>query len=1005
MPTKTQLIIGAAPGCDLLVQGPGVAARHAQLLWRDGLWLQDLAQGRTEVDGRQLAPNESVQLAGFHARVMVGAAKVPLDSPEVSKLFLDRSALPLERPGVLTVGRDPGRAQVVVSHPTVSGTHLRVDVASRTVTDLGSRSGTFDRSSQRLPPNQPVPIDVAGGYSLGAVWIPSSVLMELAGAPAGQAMGGGPVPQTSQGGMGGPSPMQPMSSGPMSQGHNPMQSHHGASMPTPAPQQPPPGAHKTMFGSFDLSGGGKALAMIGRLPSCDIVLPYPQVSSRHTSVMRAPDGTLVISDLGSTNGTYVNGQRLVPGQTVAVAPKTKIFIGPYPVVVDLQGNAIAAYIEQETQFESANLVEIEALDLFLKVPDRDKPGTDKILLNKVTFKALPGDLIALMGPSGAGKTTLLTVLNGYLRPTSGEVRVNGESLYAIYDALRGSIGYVPQDDLLHPELTVKEAISYSAKFRLPSDYSDEEIERRVQQTMKDLGLDHLANTIIGSPIKKVLSGGQRKRVNIALELVTDPALMFLDEPTSGLAADDTVALIDLLSNLAKRYGKTIIVTIHQPAKEEFEKFNLAFIMGFGGEPVYFGPSGKDCYDFFARYRGQPIDNPRDMFDQLKNREDDVVKRGQFPNKSEARLGAAREWRAEFYRPDNTVFRSMYSGKREPGKPGQSRPPTRSAVPLIRQFGLLLSRYAKIKSRDVSGLMIMLLQAPIIGGLLAAVFFDSPKLPNLWCQNQVLAMEAAVAASTQQMCTLPQSRFLPVDDFKGAIFFLTVGAIWFGVSNAAREVVSEIAIYRRERMVNLSIFNYMMSKFVLLSLLCVLQCTVLLTIVYFSLKLGNNTMDAFAPMLGSMILTSMTGVALGLVISTAVSSSEAAMALTPIALIPQVVLGGLLVPMTNKSWLTGLMAAMPSRWSFEGVMSAERDTLEVPWRIQTCAPPNSTGVSLRNGANVFNCAVEEIARTAERSGAWGFSTWDRPVVHNGVLAGMLLLFLALMGVMLRKRDSV
>ncbi|TAK29171.1 MAG: ATP-binding cassette domain-containing protein [Myxococcaceae bacterium] len=1010
MPTKTQLIIGAAPGCDLLVQGPGVAARHAQLLWRDGLWLQDLAQGRTEVDGRQLAPNESVQLAGFHARVMVGAAKVPLESPEVSKLFLDRSALPLERPGVVTVGRDPGRSQVVVSHPTVSGTHLRVDLSTRTVTDLGSRSGTFDRSSQRLPPNQPVPIDAAGGYSLGAVWIPSSVLMELAGAPAGQMMAGAPVPQTAQGAMAGPSPMQSIQGGPMSQGHAPMPSHQGGPMPshqggpmaTPPPQG---GAHKTMFGSFDLSGASKAIAIIGRLPSCDIVLPYPQVSSRHTSVMRAPDGTLIVGDMGSTNGTYVNGQRLVPGQTIAVAPKTKIFIGPYPVVVDLQGNAIAAYIEQETQFESANLVEIEALDLFLKVPDRDKPGTDKILLNKVTFKALPGDLIALMGPSGAGKTTLLTVLNGYLRPTSGEVRVNGESLYAIYDALRGSIGYVPQDDLLHPELTVKEAIGYSAKFRLPSDYSDEEIERRVQQTMKDLGLDHLANTIIGSPIKKVLSGGQRKRVNIALELVTDPALMFLDEPTSGLAADDTVALIDLLSNLAKRYGKTIIVTIHQPAKEEFEKFNLAFIMGFGGEPVYFGPSGKDSYDFFARYRGQPIDNPRDMFDQLKNREDDVVKRGQFPNKSEARLGAAREWRAEFYRPDNTVFRNMYSGKREPGKPGQSRPPTRSAVPLIRQFGLLLSRYAKIKSRDVSGLMIMLLQAPIIGGLLAAVFFDSPKLPNLWCQNQVLAMEARLAATTQQMCSLPQTRFLPIDDFKGAIFFLTVGAIWFGVSNAAREVVSEIAIYRRERMVNLSIFNYMMSKFVLLSLLCVLQCTVLLTIVYFSLKLGNGTMDAFAPMLGSMILTSMTGVALGLVISTSVGSSEAAMALTPIALIPQVVLGGLLVPMTNKSWLTALMAAMPSRWSFEGVMSAERDTLEAPWRIQTCAPAGSNGVSLHNGVNVFNCAVEEISRTAERSGAWGFATWDRPAIHNGVLAGMLLLFLLLMGVLLRRRDSV
>ncbi|MBP6835448.1 MAG: hypothetical protein KA978_31985, partial [Deltaproteobacteria bacterium] len=135
------------------------------------------------------------------------------------------------------------------------------------------------------------------------------------------------------------------------------------------------------------------------------------------------------------------------------------------------------------------------------------------------------------------------------------------------------------------------------------------------------------------------------------------------------------------------------------------------------------------------------------------------------------------------------------------------------------------------------------------------------------------------------------------------------------------------------------------------------------------------------------------------------SSEAAMALTPIALIPQVVLGGLLVPMTNKSWLGALMAAMPARWSFEGVMSAERDTLEVPWRIQTCAPAGSNGVSVRNGVNVFNCAVEEIARTTERSGGFGFATWDRPVIHNGVLAGMLLLFLLLMGVLLRRRDSV
>ncbi len=1030
MPTRTSLIIGSAPGCDLPVQGNGVGPRHAELRWRDGLVLQDLGQGRTTVDGRVLGPNEAVPLQGFHANVTVGDARVPLTSPEISKLFLDRTAVPTAAPGQVVVGRDPSRANVVVSHPTVSSLHLRVDLQSRTLTDLGSKSGTFDRNSQRLPANAPVPLDMAGGYSLGAVWIPAQVLLEMAGAPVGVGPQGPPgmsLP-TAQGAPHGPSgpggafaPQAPgygPPQGPPSQpGYAPQPGHvsfqgqgsqqgHGSQQGGGAPASP----NRTMFGTFDLSGGGKAIAMIGRLPTCDIVLPYPQVSSRHTSVMRSPDGNLLIGDLGSTNGTYVNGQRLSPGSPVPVPPKTKIFIGPYPVVVDLQGNAITAYIEQENQqFQSANLVEIEALDLLLEVPDREDKSKNKKLLNHVTFKALPGDLIALMGPSGAGKTTLLTVLNGYLRPTSGEVRINGENLYAIYDALRGSIGYVPQDDILHPELTVKEAITYSARFRLPADYSDEEIERRVEQTIKDLSLEGQKNLEIGKPEKKVLSGGQRKRVNIALELVTDPALMFLDEPTSGLAADDTVALIDLLSNLAKRYGKTIIVTIHQPAREEYEKFNLAFIMGFGGEPVYFGPTGKPSYDFFASYKGQPIDNPRDMFDQLSARESEFEKSGRYATKPEARLAAAQEWRKVFYQPNNTTYRQMYSGRREPGKPGQQRPPTRSKVPLIRQFGLLLSRYAIVKRRDVAGMVIMLSQAPIIGGLLAAVFSNSPRSPNFWCQNQVMTLEAAAvqsnAAAFGQACQgMTNTRFRDVEDFKGAIFFLTVGALWFGVSNAAREIVSELAIYRRERMVNLSIFNYIFSKFVLLTMLCIVQCSVLLLIVYNVLHLGNGTFDAFLPMLGTMVLSSMCAVALGLLISTVVTSSEAAMALTPIALIPQVVLGGLLVPMTNKSWLKYVMAAMPSRWSFEGVMGAERDTLERTWRIQTCAPPGS-GVRTINGVNQYNCAIEEIANSVEGKGGWGFTTWHDPLVHNGVLVGMTVLFLVGVGILLKRRDSV
>lgn len=1041
MPTQQTLVIGSAPGCDIVLQGPDVAPRHAMLSWRDGLILQDAGQGRTLVDGRMLAPGETVQLAGFHANVLLGSVRLPLTAPQVSRLFVDRSALPIER-GAVVLGRDPGRAHLVVGHPTVSGAHVRFDLAARTVTDLGSRSGTFDRNSQRLPANQPVPLDMEGGYFLGMAWVPTATVFEMAGGAQVQSISAMPTavpiqpaaspqlaPQAQIVSM--PSQPSPLAKGPF--GAPPSmpgvagQPGNFASIPSapgvsgPMPPVPGGGAkgapvkQRTMFGTFDLAalqqGGGKREAIIGRLPTCDIVLPYPQLSGRHASVTKAPDGNLLITDLGSTNGTYVNGTRLVPHHPVSVAPGSKIFVGPYPMIVDLQGESISAYIDSERSEWSGNLVEIEALDLFLKVQDRDDRTKDKVLLNHITFKARPGDLIALMGPSGAGKTTLLTVLNGYLRPTSGQVRINGEDLYAIYDALRGSIGYVPQDDIVHPELTVWEAIKYSAQFRLPPDYSEEEINRRVEQTIKDLGLEQVKNLEIGKPERKVLSGGQRKRVNIALELVTDPALMFLDEPTSGLAADDTVALIDLLSGLAKKTGKTIIVTIHQPAREEYEKFNLALIMGFGGELVYYGPTGKESYDFFGRYAGQNIDNPRDMFDQLKAREEDALKSGQYPNKPAARLAAAQAWRAEYHRPDNATYRKMYSGAREPGKPGKNRPPSRAKVPLLRQFGLLLRRYATVKKRDKAGTAILLAQAPIIGGLLALVFNDPTKTPNMWCRMTLerlegMALQAAQQQGPQaiqqlQQCMQTPGRFQNVADFGSAIFFLVVAAIWFGTSNAAREIVAEQAIYRRERMVNLSIFNYIMSKFVLLSGLCIVQCTVLLGIVYPVVGLGGGSFAAFLPMLGMLILTAMCAVAIGLLLSTVVVSSEAAMALTPIALIPQVVLGGRMVPMTNKSWLEPIMAMIPARWSFEGVLGAERDAVSTlnEWRIRAC----TSGNGIENG--IFQCALQELSNTERGMGGLGFTTFDQPAVAISVLSGMTLLVLILVGVLLKRRDSV
>ncbi len=765
------------------------------------------------------------------------------------------------------------------------------------------------------------------------------------------------------------------------------------------------GRVRTMLGEKALGGAGRQ-ATIGRQPEADIVMPYPQVSSRHATVAPTPDGMLAVTDLGSTNGTHIGGMRIAPNVPVKITPGDKVFIGPYAVFLGLEGSTVRAWVDSDRADWSGNLMEIEALDLFLAVQDRENKAAKKVLLDHVTFKANPGDLIALMGPSGAGKTTLLTVLNGYLRPSSGEVRVNGENLYAIYDALRGSIGYVPQDDIVHPELTVFEAIKYSAQFRLPPDYSDAEIDRRVEAVIKDLGLEQVKNLEIGRPERKVLSGGQRKRVNIALELVTDPALMFLDEPTSGLAADDTVALIDLLSGLAKKYGKTIIVTIHQPAREEYEKFNLALIMGFGGVPVYYGPTGKESYEFFGRYvahKGGGIDNPRDMFDLLKKREEEAAASGQFPDKAGARLASAKQWRDEYYRPENATYKKMYSGARQPGAPTENRAPTRAKVPLLRQFWLLLQRYAIVKRRDRAGTAILLAQAPIIGALLALVFSNPAKMPNLWCQNFLQGVESTLLKKGAQIapaCVGDLSRFTRVADFGGAIFFLAIASLWFGTSNAAREIVAEQAIYRRERMVNLSIFNYVMSKFTLLSLLCLVQCTVLLTIVFTTLGLGESTARAYFVMLAFMVLTAMCAASIGLLLSSVVVSSEAAMALTPIALIPQVVLGGRMVPMTNKPWLEYVMAVVPSRWSFEGLLAAERVELAASWRIKACV---ATGKGIVGGR--FDCAVEELRNTTEGAGGLGFSTYPTPAVSLLVLSGMTLAAIVTVMVMLKRRDSV
>jgi hypothetical protein len=320
-----------------------------------------------------------------------------------------------------------------------------------------------------------------------------------------------------------------------------------------------------------------------------------------------------------------------------------------------------------------------------------------------------------------------------------------------------------------------------------------------------------------------------------------------------------------------------------------------------------------------------------------------------------------------------------------------------------QFGLLFGRYLKVKARDVGGTAIMLLQAPIIGVLLAMVFGGQKDAIPYWCLGalQELARKAdglgqGTEAVLKNMAVTP--------DNAGSIFFLVVAAVWFGTSNAAREIVSEVAIYKRERMVNLKLFNYVFSKFVLLSLFCVIQCTILLAIVFFALGYNGGLM-AFGIELVTLIVVAMNSVAVGLLLSTLVTSSEAAMALTPIALIPQVVLGGLMVPMTTNPMLEIPMMLMPARWGFQGVVAQERMAVasSQAWVLDLKRPDMNAADQFVVGGK-FHCAEAQLAST-DFNGAWGFVDYQKAWLPPTVLAGMMVVAFIAILVILKRRDSV
>lgn len=708
------------------------------------------------------------------------------------------------------IGRDAD-CDIVLLDPTVSSRHSRLvqDATGFIIEDLGSTNGTFVNGSRLTAPKKVCEADrITIGPNAPLAW-------PIAGDTGGSALD--------------------------------------------SPDTNSPAGSALKFRAETL--------VLGRDPAlCDHVLTSPLVSARHSRITRR-GSAYIIEDLGSTNGTLVNGLRI--SGPVRVGPTDLIAIGSCTFVIASNGGI------QERDFQGNITIEVRDIS----VATRAKP-----LVENVSLTVRPGELVGLMGPSGAGKTTLMNAMNGYTRPAKGAVLFNGLDLTANYWYLSGHIGYVPQDDIMHRELTVEQALYYTARLRLPADSSAKDLRSRVDKVVDELQLKGCRNELIGSPEKRGISGGQRKRVNLAMELLTDPSVLFLDEPTSGLSSEDALVVMQVLRDLADR-GKTILITIHQPSLEVFKKMdNLVVLAKDAGAPepgrlAYYGPA----YPGAVRFFNPGIELPAEPSP------DDVL-RGLTRKKTS-------EW-VEIYQ--GSSIRREYVAKRASASSssGPSGPMTSSVTrtPGLGQWWTLVRRSSALKFRDYSSLAISLALAPLIAGVLVMIFGDqiAQKItPTNWMQ---------VANKTAM-----------------ALFIMSIAALFFGMFNSVREIVDERAVYKRERMVNLKIPSYVVSKITVIGVLCLLQCSALLVIVHHYAGLRGSWRYHFL----FLVLTSLAGLAIGLTISTFSPSSNMAISLLVFITLLMVIVGGAVQPLQDMPRAVRPAAyLMVSRWAFEASLLVE-----------------------------------------------------------------------------------
>ncbi|HMS42242.1 MAG TPA: ATP-binding cassette domain-containing protein, partial [Pyrinomonadaceae bacterium] len=486
------------------------------------------------------------------------------------------------------------------------------------------------------------------------------------------------------------------------------------------------------------------------------------------------------------------------------------------------------------------------------------------LLDDVSLSIMPNEFVGLLGPSGAGKSTFMDALNGMRPASSGNVLVNNADLYQNLDAIKQSIGYVPQDDIIHRELTVYRTLYYVAKLRLSGDVSRKEIDQIVDEVMDVTGLSERRDV----PINQ-LSGGQRKRVSIAVELVTKPSVIYLDEPTSGLDPATEEKIMVLFRQIAES-GRTVILTTH--AMENVKLFDKIVLLMRGKLVFYGDPQGALDHVGAKSFK--------ELYDKIEAPIEERLKNG--GNRHQITEQVAEEWKQKFTQTPE-YRKNVYEPLSQLGSMQTTAVNQKRRLGLfgsIRQFFTLSRRYWEVLMRDKLNLFILFAQAPIVAFLTFLVMDDDQPRDFLY-------------------------------------FVLSLVAVWFGTSVAAREIIRERAVYNRERMVNLGLMPYVFSKLFILGIVVGLQCIMLFLPLKFFDIIGVMPMPGVLggiPQFWIMLLVAAVGISLGLLISALVKTSEMATSLVPLILIPQILFSGLVGIPYGMARVGSLI--MPASWAFD-----------------------------------------------------------------------------------------